>query len=175
MSTRSLSSIDEAAPARTAARTPERTPERATQRTEERRLVRPSMANMTDDGRFSIDMTRVPKGYVMEFKRHSIMGATDRRNQVRIRDAHWQPVLHKQQPHILGHLCTNDDEHIVVDGLGLYMRPKYLNEDAMAEQVDNTNHVLQQQLNGMKLSSKDQVGSGNTYIKRQTVAAQPVD
>lgn len=154
----------------------QRAPERSTDRVEERRLSRPSQSWLTSDGQFSLDMAAVPKGFVMEWKRHTLLGQQDTKNQVTIRQYHWEPVPHKMQPHILGHLCKNDDEHIVVDGLGLYMRPKYLNDEANAEQQQNTDYVLSQQLQGLKMSSKDQVGSGNTYIKRQSVpAAQPVE
>ena len=80
------------------------------------------------------------------------------------------------QPHILGHLCQNEDEHIIVDGQGLYMRPRYLNDDANKEQRAETDYMLSQQLQSLRLQSKDQVGERNTYIKKQTVAvAQPVE
>lgn len=153
-----------------------RAPERGTERHDERRLSRPSNRNMTDDGRFSLDMSRVPPGYVMEFKRHEVMGMRDRRNQVMIREYHWEPVPHKMQPQFLGHLCNNDDEHIVVDGLGLYMRPEYLNEEAAAEGRSETDYQLQQQLQSLRLSSKEQVGNMRTFVKKQTVQVQqPVE
>jgi len=163
-------------PQRQAYRTPERGVERATERREERRLERPDNRRLTDDGRFSIDLNRVPEGYVMEFKRHTIMGMEDKRNQVLIRQYHWQPVPHKLQPHILGHLCKNEDEHIIVDGCGLYMRPKYLNQDAAEEHRRETDFMLSQQLQSLRLQSKDQVGERNTYIKKSTVSVpQPVE
>lgn len=156
--------------ARSAERAPERSQERGTERLQERRLERPDNRRMTDDGRFSLDMNAVPQGYVMEFKRHSIMGMQDTRNQVLIRQFHWVPVPHSMQPHILGHLCKNEDEHIIVDGQGLYMRPKYLNDEAMAETKSETDYVLSQQLQSLRLTSKDQVGERFTKIKKQTVA-----
>lgn len=157
-------------------RIPERIGERGTERTETRRLTRPDNSNLTDDGRYAIDLNRVPPGYVMEFKRHTIMGMEDKRNQVLVRQYHWEPVSHKMQPHILGHLCANEDEHIIVDGNGLYMRPEYLNEEADAEHRHNTDYVLGQQMQSLRLQSKEQVGPGRTFIKKQTVAvAQPVE
>lgn len=157
-------------------RTPERRLERAAERRDERRLSRPTNENLTNDGRFSIDLSRVPPGYVLEWKRHTIMAQEDRQNQVTVRKYHWQPVPHKDQPHILGHLCQNPEEHIIVDGMGLYMRPAYLNEDARAEEEAKTNFVLSQQLQSLRMSSKDQVGAGNTYVKKTTVAVpQPVE
>jgi hypothetical protein len=165
-------SLSESAPARQSAHATERVSSRAT----ERRLERPDNRRLTDDGRFSIDLNGVPKGYVMEWKRHSILGQEDTRNQVLIRQYHWEPVTHAQQPHIYGHLCADGDKHIVQDGMGLYMRPKYLNEEAVAETQWDTNHQLDQQLQALRLSSKDQVGDRNTYIKKQTVAVpQPVE
>lgn len=162
--------------ARTAARAPERTQERATDRVQERRLERPDNRRLTDDGRFSIDLNSVPPGYVMEWKRHSIMGMEDKRNKVLIRNYHWTPVLHKDQPHILGHLCKNEDEHIVVDGQGLYLRPEYLNKEANAETKSDTDYQLSQQLQSLRLSSKEQVGERFTKIKKQTVAVpQPIE
>jgi hypothetical protein len=104
------------------------------------------------------------------------MGMPDKRNQVIIRQYHWEPVPHHMQPHIYGHLCENAEEHIIVDGMGLYMRPKYLNKEAEAEGKYDTDHQLSQQLQSLRLASKDQVGDKNTYIKKQTVAvAQPVE
>lgn len=153
-----------------APRTTARAPERSTDRVQERRLERPDNRRLTDDGRFSIDLNAVPPGYVMEFKRHTIMGMEDKRNQVLIRNYHWTPVLHKDQPHILGHLFKNEDEHIMVDGQGLYMRPKYLNEEANAETKSETDYQLSQQLQSLRLSSKEQVGERFTKIKKQTVA-----
>lgn len=162
--------------ARTSARAPERTPERATERTESRRLERPDNRRLTDDGRFSIDLNAVPPGMVMEWKRHSIMGMEDKRNQVTVREYHWVPVTHSQQRHILGHLCKNDDEHIIVDGQGLYMRPEYLNEEAQEEHRRETDYVLGQQMQSLRMSSKEQVGEARTKITKQRVAvAQPVE
>lgn len=173
---RKAASLHTAQPIAPEPRTFERTAERATDRHQERRLERPDNRNLTDDGRFSIDLNAVPQGYVMEFKRHKIMGMEDKRNQVLVRQFHWEPVPHSMQPHILGHLCKNDDEHVVVDDMGLYIRPKYLNRDADAEHKRDTDHVLSQQLQSLRMESKDQVGAGNTYIKKQTVAvAQPVE
>lgn len=161
-------------------RQPERAPmrhvERGSDRSQERKLERPDDRRLTDDGRFSIDMNKVPRGYVMEFKRHSIMGMQDTRNQVLVRRYHWQPVPHSMQPHFYGHLNTDPDKQVVVDGMGLYMRPRYLNDEAMAETRYDTDHQLSQQLQSLRLSSKDQVGDKNTYIKKQTVAVpQPVE
>lgn len=159
------------APRRAQQRAPERLQARGTDRADERRLERPSNRNISDDGRFSIDLNGVPQGYVMEWKRHEVMGMQDKQNQVRIRQFHWEPVPHKMQPQILGHLCKNQDEHIIVDGMGLYMRPRYLNEDAADETRRDTDYQLSQQMQSLRMSSKDQVGAGNTYIKKSTVSA----
>lgn len=156
-------------------RIPQRVHERATERTEERRLQRPDNRRLTDDGRFSIDLNAVPPGYVMEWKRHSVMGMEDKRNQVTVRNYHWQPVPHKIQPHIYGHLCKNEDEHIIIDGLGLYMRPSYLNDEARAEHKADTDYQLGQQIKSLKGESASQVGAANTFIKKSVVASQPID
>lgn len=153
-----------------------RTTDRATVRQESRRLERPSRSASSGDGTvFSVDKSAIPPGYVMEWKRHEVMGFNDRHNQVIIRQNHWQPVPHKMQPTILGHLCKDDEEHIVVAGQGLYMRPAYLNEDAAAELREETDYTLNQQLQALKLSSKDQVGERFTKIKRATLAPQTVE
>lgn len=143
--------------------------ERATERTESRRLERPDTRRLTDDGRFAIDLSRVPPGYVLEWKRHSVMGMQDKQNQVRVRQYHWEPVTHKIQPHILGHLCRNEDEHILVDGMGLYMRPAYLNDEARAEQREDTAYQLDQQIKSLSSASTDQVGKANTFVKKSSV------
>lgn len=161
---------------RTAQRAPERLQARNSDRPSERRLERPANRNVTDDGRFSIDLNAVPPGFVMEWKRHQVMGMEDKQNQVRVRQFHWEPVTHKMQPQILGHLCTNEDQHIMVDGMGLYMRPVYLNDDAMAEARNDTDYQLSQQIASLRMSSADQVGKGNTFIKKSTVAVpQPIE
>lgn len=155
------------------ARREARAEDRASDRRPERRLTRPNRRSMTDDGRFSIDKSRVPQGHVMEFKRHEIMGLKDVRNQVTIREYHWQPVTHEMQPHFYGHMCDDPNKQVVVDGLGLYMRPEYLNEDAMLETQAATRSQLSNQLQSLRLSSKDQVGSMNTYIKKTGVVPVP--
>ncbi len=147
---------------------------RTADRQETRRLERPSRAQVTDGGAYSLDKSRVPRGMVMEWKRHSCMGQEDKHNQVVVRQNHWEPVPHKMQPHILGHL-GNDEEHIIVAGLGLYMRPAYLNEDAMKEQHEETDYTLNQQLQSLRLASKEQVGERFTKIKRSVVAGQPIE
>jgi hypothetical protein len=162
--------------ARTAPRQQQRAPERLqavrpSDRTNERRLQRPASQSLTDDGRFSLDKSLIPAGYVMEFKRHTVMGMEDKRNQVLLRKYFWEPVTHKMQPHILGHLCTDDEQHIIVDGLALYMRAKYLNDDANAETKSETDYQLNQQMQSLRMSSKQQVGAANTYIRKTTVAA----
>lgn len=159
-----------------ATREPSRASSRGTERTDERRLSRPGRGNLTDDSRFALDMSKIPTDYVMEWKRHTLMGLNDRRNQVVVRQNHWTPVPHKLQPHIYGHTCTNEDEHIIVDGLGLYMRPEYLNEDANEEYHQNTDYQLNQQLQALRLSSRQQVGDERTKIKREIVSvSQPVE
>lgn len=153
-----------------------RTTDRTTVRQEGRRLERPSRSAASGDGSlFSIDKGLVPPGYVMEWKRHEVMGFSDRHNQVVIQQNHWTPVPHKMQPQKLGHLCKDPEEHIIVGGEGLYMRPTYLNEDAAAEQREETDYTLNQQLQALKLSSKDQVGERFTKIKRATLAPQTVE
>lgn len=158
---------------RPASRTPERNADRTSDRRPERRLTRPNRRSMTDDGRFSLDKSRVPDGFVMEFKRHEIMGLKDIRNQVKVREYHWTPVTHEMQPHFYGHLCQDPNKQIVVDGLALYMRPEYLNEDATRETQDATHRQLSNQLQSLRLSSKDQVGGMNTYIKKTGVIPVP--
>ena len=158
----------------TLSRTASRVAERSSDREGERRLQRPTNVNMTADGAFSLDKSRIPQGWVMEWKRHTVLGAEDKRNQVLVRQFHWQPVPHKLQPHIYGHMCDEEDRHIVVGGLGLYMRPAYLNDDAEREQMATTNDVLASQLRQLRTDSKAQVGAANTYVKRQTVSV-PAD
>jgi hypothetical protein len=155
--------------ANAANRQPERAQERGTERTEERRLERPDNRRMTDDGRFSIDLNRVPPGYVMEFKRHEIMGMKDNRNKVLVEKYHWKPVPHSVQPHFYGSFCKNEDEQVVVDGMGLYMRPAYLNEEARAEHRADTDYVLGQQMKALRGESAEQVGPGNSYFKKQSI------
>lgn len=158
------------APARTESRAADRPPARSP----EKRLTRPNRRNMTDDGRFSIDKSRVPPGMVMEFKRHSIMGMKDVRNMATVHEYHWEPVTHEMQPHFaLNAGLAKPNEQVMVDGLGLYMRPKYLNEEAQAETQADTNYQLKQQLNSLRMASKDQVGAMNTFIKKTGAVAVP--
>lgn len=152
-----------------------RASDRVSDRRETRRLERPSRVAITDGGAFALDTNRIPNGMVMEWKRHEIMGFVDRHNQVVVRQNHWVPVPHRMQPHILGHLCKDPEQDIVVAGQGLYMRPQYLNADAMQEQQEETDYTLNQQLQSLRLSSKEQVGERFTKIKKTVVAAQPVE
>lgn len=152
-----------------------RASDRVSARQEDRRLERPSRVAITDGGAFALDKNRIPKGFTMEWKRHEVMGFQDKHNQVVVRQNHWEPVPHKLQPHILGHLCNDPEQHILVAGQGLYMRPTYLNEDAAAEQREETDYTLSQQLKALRLASKDQVGERYTKIKKTVVAPQPVE
>lgn len=149
--------------------------DRVSDRTEDRRLQRPGTGRLTDDSRFALDRDRIPPGYVMEWKRHTLVGQIDRRNMAVVQQYHWKPVPHKAQPHIYGITAKDEAEHIVVDGLGLYMRPSYLNDDAQAETRNETDYQLNQQLQALRLSSKDQVGERYTKIKREVVGVQAVE
>ncbi|HEY1806019.1 MAG TPA: hypothetical protein VGG45_16215 [Terracidiphilus sp.] len=151
-------------------RVADRRTDRVSDRRTDRKLDRPHAGVLTNDGRFSIDKSRVPPGFVMEWKRHTLMGLRDVRNQVVTQQYHWKPVPHEMQPHFLGHLGDDPAQHIVVDGQGLYMRPAYLNEDAAVEQQENTLYQTNQQLQSLRLQSKDQVGGARTYIKRSVEA-----
>lgn len=154
----------------------DRTPSRISDRQPNKRLERPNERRMTDDGRFAIDLSLVAPGMVMEWKRHTIMAMDDKRNQVLVQKYHWQPVTNKEQPQIMGHLATDPDAHIIVDGLGLYIRPAYLNEEAENEGRADTDWQLRQQLDSLRMPSGKQVGGKNTYIKKQTVqVSQPVE
>lgn len=153
----------------------ERAPERKSDRREERRLERPSAGFLTDDGMYALDMSKVPPGMKMEWKRHTLLGMDDKRNQVVIRQFHWEPVPHKLQPHILGHTSADENQHIVVGGLGLYMRPDYLCEEADQEAVRNADYVTSQQLQSLRLQSREQVGDRFTKIKRTAAQVQAVD
>ena len=153
----------------------DRTPERVSDRVEERRLQRPGTGRLTDDSRFALDRDRIPAGQVMEWKRHTLMGQVDRRNMAVVAQYHWKPVPHKMQPHIFGITAKDENEHIVVDGEGLYMRPAYLNADAAEETRNETDYQLNQQLQALRLSSKEQVGDRYTKIKREVVRVQAVE
>lgn len=154
--------------------TVERSPERVSERTEERRLQRPGTGRLTDDSRFALDRDGIPSGMVMEWKRHSLVGQMDRRNMAVVQQYHWKPVPHKMQKHIYGSTAKDENEHIVVDGLGLYMRPAYLNADAQEETRNETDYQLNQQMQSLRLSSKEQVGDRYTKIKREVVGVQAV-
>lgn len=161
---------------RTALHQTPREAERITERRDDRHLERPSNSYLSADGKFSLDLSRIPPGYTMEFKRHKVFGAEDKHNQVEVRRFHWEPVPHKMQPHFLGHLAKDENEHIIIGDLGLYMRPTYLCEEAAKEATDITDYQLNQQLQSLRLSSKDQVGEKNTRITKKTIAVpQPVE
>lgn len=155
--------------------TVERSPDRVSERVDDRRLQRPGAGRLTDDSRFALDRDRIPKGMAMEWKRHTLVGQVDRRNMAVVQQYHWAPVPHKLQPHIFGITARDENEHIVVDGLGLYMRPSYLNEDAREETRNETDYQLNQQLQSLRLSSKEQVGERYTKIKREVVGVQAVE
>lgn len=160
-------------PARNSARAPERARERISERRDEKRLERPNMGRLSDDGRFAVDLDRKPREMTYNWKRMQLFGQNDKRNQVMISQFHWTPVPHKDQPHILGHLEKDENAAIIVDGLMLCQRPSYLCDEAEREQLTETDYQTNQQLQSLKLSSKEQVGERFTKIKR--TVAQPVD
>lgn len=142
---------------------------------EPERLTRPSTANQGD--KYYVDYTKLPRGYTAEWKRISVFGMQDTQNIVEAHRFHWRPVPHKNQPHILGHLGNdNPEQPIIISGLQLMMRPAYLSEEADAERIQDTDAVLSNQLQALRLKSKDQVGEKFTKIKREYVAtSQPVE
>lgn len=148
---------------------------RISDRQQMKRLERPSRGRLTEDGPLSIDLSQVPDGYVVEWKRHSVMGLEDTHNKVVVQRNHWKPVPHKEQPHVYGDFCKDPERHVIVGGLGLYMRPAYLNDDAKKEHVEDTDDVLGNQLQSLRLSSREQVGDRFTRIKKSTVAVQAVE
>lgn len=145
------------------ARTPERTTERATER-----LHRPSDLSMSDPR--ALDETLIPRGVTMEWKRTALVGMADKRNQVISYRNHWKPVPHSMQPHFLGHLESDPNAPIIIEGLQLMMRPTYLVDDANKEYSDNTTYQLAQQLEGLRSNSIAHVGPKGTQIKRSFVA-----
>lgn len=156
-----------------------RMPSRANARQEirrEERLTRPSRNGHQDQGPLTIDKSRIPPGFVMEWKRHSIFGKEDRHNRVVAEQNHWKIVPHKLMPNVLGSFGDTDPEQpIIVKDLGLYMRPKYLNEDAMEELREETAYTLDQQIKSLRVNSEEQVGKRFTKIKQTMVPGQPVE
>lgn len=159
-----------------AERTAARLADRSTDRPTERKFQRPTNRGFTADGG-EVDQSRVPQGYVMEWKRHSVLGASDKRNQALVRQYGWIPVPHKLQSHIMGPSCTNEDEPITRGSDGLYMRPAYLNDEAMEESQRDTDDVLRNQLNSLKNESRAKLGRNDaelTHVRKKTVAV-PAD
>ena len=163
------------------------TADRATRRTEPRaearvdtrtteRLMRPS--NLGMENPFELDHSLIPDGMVMEFKRLSILGMNDRRHQNICHRFHWTPVLHHEQPHILGITEVDPNAPIILGGLQLMKRPSYLVDEAHQERKDLAQYQINQQLSSVRAASKAQVGDANTKISRtfEPVAGpQPVE
>jgi len=150
---------------------------RPTERSEDRpteRFQRPVRGMTAAEA--EVDQSRVPRGYVMEFKRHTVVGAQDRRNQALVRQYGWTPVTNEMQPHFAG--PGADPKAQVTRGSdALYMRPAYLNDEALAEHNQETADVLNNQIHALKAESKGQLGAGgagHTFVKKQTVAV-PAD
>jgi hypothetical protein len=158
-------------PDRIASRLAGRATERSEERPTERKFQRPQRGMTAAEA--EVDQSRVPRGYIMEFKRHTIYGAQDRRNQALVRQYGWEPVTNEMQPHFAG--PGADPKAQVTRGSdALYMRPAYLNDEAHEEHSKDTDDVLRNQLMALKQESKGNVGEKNTYVKRQTVAV-PAD
>lgn len=148
---------------------------RASDRTVERpvqRLQRPGHA--TSESRFAVDLNKLPRDMDVNWKRVSVFGLEDKRNQIICAQNHWQPVTHEMQPHILGHL-GKPGQPIIVDGQMLMIRPKYLSEEAEKERNQETDYQTQQQLQSLRLASKEQVGERFTKIKKTFERGQPVE
>lgn len=163
------------APRGTPDRKQERARDRVSERHEEKRLERPNFGRLSDDGRFAVDLDRKPRDMTYNWKRMQLFGQNDKRNQVLASQYHWQAVPHKDQPHILGHLETDENAPIVVDGLMLCQRPTYLCDEAEREQVQETDYVTNAQLQSLRLTSKEQVGDRYTKIKKTVAQVQAVD
>lgn len=134
----------------------------------------------TQDNRFGLDFSRIPRGMVMEWKRVRLVGKEDPRNQVLCQQQGWHKVPHHMQPHILGHLAEGKDQSIVIDGLQLMMRPERYCREYDEEIQGRTGYHLAQHLQALRLSSKEQVGAQATIIKRTygaapTSATQAID
>jgi hypothetical protein len=156
-------------------RTASRLAGRAPEQSGERKFVRPTDRGMTAEGR-KIDPRLVPKGYVMEWKRHSIYGAQDTRNKALVAQYGWEPVPNRMQPHIMG-MGADPEAQVTRGSDALYMRPSYLNDEAHNEHAQETDDVMRNQLNALKSESKGQLGAGgagHTFVKKQTVAV-PAD
>ncbi len=153
---------------RTAERIASRASERTVERDEERQLERPQASHMSSESLLPpINPGRVPAGYVMEWKRRSVLGAHDKRNMVQVARYHWTPVPHEMQPHMLGQFGHDGDE-IEIGGQVLMMRPAYLNDDANQENRAETQNVLASQLQQIR-DSQEAVGAKHAYMKSQRV------
>lgn len=115
--------------------------QRADQRPEPPRLTRHSRSL----DRFFIPPEIIPQGTSYEWKRMSVFGKEDTQHQVHLARNHWKPVPAGRHPELSGGVA-GDERPIVIDGLILMERPKYLTDEARAEDQFNANRQVAQQL-----------------------------
>lgn len=84
--------------------------------------------------RFHIDKADIPEGWSYQWIAMEIMGAHQRQSLANFAAGGWEPVTMDRYPGRYG--PKGSIEHIILDGLGLYERPKELTEEARGEEVD---------------------------------------
>jgi hypothetical protein len=134
------------------------------------RLVRHSR---TAD-RFYVDPARIPDGMSYEWKRQTYVGKEDRTYQTMLAGNHWTPVPASRHPEITD---EGGDKQIIVDGLTLMERPKYLTDEAHAEdkqqarrQVGDQMERLQQDIGQAPGVPKTPTTVARTYERTEVPA-----
>lgn len=89
--------------------------------------------------RFHVDPASIPDGMSYEWKRHTMLGQEDKQHQIGLAMNHWKPVPAARHPELAGN--SVGEKAIIIDGQILMERPKYLTDEARAE--DNANAARQ--------------------------------
>lgn len=103
-----------------------RPPQRMEQRTDQRLTLTDSTAS-----RFEIPASRIPDGMDYQWVSQTIFGQPDPRQSVPAAMNHWVPVPMRRHPELVGPALSTatPDAAIIIDGLMLCERPKYLTEE----------------------------------------------
>jgi len=90
--------------------------------------------------KFHIDQADIPDGMSYQWIAVSVLGAQQRNGIQNFKGNGWTEVMTTRYPG--RYASENVDEHIVLDGLGLYERPEELTREARAEEIQAARDLI---------------------------------
>lgn len=115
---------------------PTRAPQRAIQRPPMRRYIH------TGENRFKFDESKVPPGYVYQWKRVACGGVEDTEHQVITEMNGWERVPASRHPELMGQ--DKGDQPIIRGGLMLMQQPKEWEQESRSIDEFTARHSLEE-------------------------------